>query len=193
MACDNTWKEAIWMLNETTSPANSYWIATCCFMCRWHAEAESTLASGEEGPQFILICGTSSSDGGMWMTGGSYYYTGSKNKASLLCEFSHEPAGWSCIWRPFHTYCMRKASLPCVWPHDREVLTFGKSLSGTPYRKMASPSCVFSGGWRGCRDIWRFWDIPHICTVWDLSGVSLGNPQRWNLPHDSGKEGQASG
>ena len=58
---------------------------------------ETLLVSGEDGPQFTLICGTSSGDDGMWMTGESYYYTGSRSKASLLCEFSHETAGWSCI------------------------------------------------------------------------------------------------
>lgn len=48
---------------------------------------EALLVSGEEGPQFILICGdTSSRDSGTWMTGESYYYTGSRCQVSLLCE-----------------------------------------------------------------------------------------------------------
>ena len=65
-------------------------------MCRLDTEAEALLTSGEEGTQFSMICGNSSSDGGMWMTGGTYGYTENRCRASLLCESSHELADWSC-------------------------------------------------------------------------------------------------
>ena len=160
-------------------------------MHRWDTEAEAPLTSGEEGTQFSMICGNSSSDGGMWTTGGTYGYTENRCRASLLCESSHELADWSCGWRTCHKCCMRKASLACVRPHEFGALRLDRSLPDKWDRQMAPHSCVFSGALTSYRNIWRLWGIYHICMVWDLCGVSPGHPHRENLPPDSGKEEQA--
>ena len=139
---------------------------TCFFMCRWDTEAVTQLTSAEEGTQFSLICDNSSCTSGMWMTVRSYGYTGSSCRASLQCQFSHEPSGFFCGWWTldiFYMCCMWKASLVCVWLRELRGLRLDRRHSDKWVRQMASHCYIFSGGLKGFRNIWKFWNSPWIC------------------------------
>jgi hypothetical protein len=57
-------------------------------------------------------------------------------------------------------------------------------------KQMASHSCVFSSGLESDRDTQRSWDSPHICMVWWLHQILLGDPHRWNFLHCCSEKGQ---
>lgn len=146
------------------------------------------LISGEEGTQFSLICGNSSGDNGMCMT-------------DVNCGYWEQVWAFSPVWilscacrlvlclKDLPHVLFGKGFSGYVRSHELRSLRLDRILSDKWDSQMASHFCVFCGGLKGYRDIWRFGEIPHICKVWGFCWVFSSDLHMWRLSHDSGIQG----